>query len=85
VSNRRLIRAEKVGGGMFSSERTVRIKAGGRIYNLIVDEQDVRPGNLLEVTLVGEQNGTALVDLPRETFSSGARIEVPASELLPLT
>ena len=85
ASNKRLIRAEKVGRGMFSSERSVRINAGGQVYNLIVDEEDVRPGDLLEVTLVGEQNGVALVDLPRESFTSGTRIEVPTSALLPAT
>src|SRR5438105_4588582 len=59
AANKRLLRAEKVGRGIFSSETSARINAGGRVYNLNVDERDVRPGNLLEVTLVGEQNGLA--------------------------
>ena len=72
----------RVQSGVFSSERAVSFEAGGQTYNLIVDAQDVT-GNTLEVDVVAvnDQGDVALIDLPRETFTSGTRIRVPVSFL----
>jgi hypothetical protein len=69
--------------GMFQSERTVSFEAGGRRYVLIVDEQDVAADGTLKVYVVDQYGDEALVDLPRDTFSSGSRVRVPSSALLP--
>jgi hypothetical protein len=68
---------------MFKSERTVSFEAGGRRYVLIVDEQDVDADGTLKVYVVDQHDDEALVDLPRDTFSSGSRVRVPSSVLLP--
>jgi hypothetical protein len=68
--------------GMFQSERTVSFEAGGRRYVMIVDEEDVRDGTLV-VYVVDQRDDEALVDLPRDTFSSGSRVRIPNSALLP--
>lgn len=81
--NRRRIKVAKVGQGLFASERSVTLQVGEDIYNLIVDEHDVQPDDTLEVTVVAAEGDQALVDLPRETFTSGNRIRVPTSALLP--
>lgn len=69
--------------GGFPSERTVSFDAGGRSYALVVDAVDVAPDGTLLVYVVDQRNGEALVDLPRDTFTSGSRVRVPASALLP--
>ena len=73
----------KVQPGMFQSERTVSFEAGGRRYVLIVDENDVTPDGTLKVYVVDQRGEEALVDLPRETFSSGSRVRIPSADLLP--
>jgi hypothetical protein len=78
---KRRLRVE-VQPGMFKSERTVSFEAGGRRYVLMVDEEDVKDGTLA-VYVVDQQGDEALVDLPRDTFSSGSRIRIPNSALLP--
>lgn len=70
--------------GMFPSERTVTFEAGGRRYVLIVDEEDVKDGTL-QVYVVAQGGDEALVDLPRDTFTSGSRVRIPRSDLLPAT
>lgn len=70
-----------VEAGMFDTERTVSFQAGERNYTLIVDEEDVQD-NTLEVFVVAQDNGEAIVDLPRDTFTSGSRIRVPLGDLL---
>jgi hypothetical protein len=72
-----------VAPGMFQSERTVSFEAGGHRYVLVVDEQDIAADNTLKVYVVDERGDEALVDLPRDTFSSGSRVRVPSSVLLP--
>ena len=69
--------------GMFSSERTVSFEAGGRRYVLIVDQEDVAEDDTLMVYVVDQRDGEALVDLPRDTFTTGSRVRVPSSVLLP--
>lgn len=76
-----------VGPGTFSNERLVSFQAGDRKYNLLVDEEDVlegADGQYLEVYLVAERNGEALIDLPRDTFSSGPRARVERRQLQPV-
>jgi hypothetical protein len=73
----------KVSPGGFSSERAITVTAGENRYNLIVDEQDVQDGTL-EVYLVAEEAGEAVIDLPRDTFTSGSRIRVPSEALMPV-
>lgn len=71
----------KVGEGMFDTERTVSFQAGEKNYTLIVDEEDVKD-NALEVYVVAQENGESIVDLPRDTFTSGSRIRVPSSLIM---
>ncbi len=66
--------------GMFRSELAVSFDAGGQRYSLIVDREDVE-GNMLVVRLVQQEDGEAVIDLPRDTFTSGNRIRVPAALL----
>jgi hypothetical protein len=73
--------------GTFSNERLVSFRTGDRIYNLLVDVEDVvetPEGAYLEVYLVDERNGEALIDLPRDTFSSGPRARVKRQQLQPV-
>ena len=74
----------KVDAGMFGSERTVSFVAGQRVYNLLVDAVDVTD-NQLEVGVIAEsaKEKRALIQLPRDTFSSGSRIFVPSALLEP--
>jgi hypothetical protein len=71
----------KVEQGMFSSERAVSFRAGDQNYMLFVDESDVQ-GDTLEVFVVAERPDEAIIDLPRDTFTSGNRIRVPAGLLI---
>jgi len=71
-----------VKAGMFSSERSVSFSTGAVSYSLLVDEQDLTPDHLLRVILVGIEGGDAVVELPRETFTSGTRVRIPRSLLI---
>jgi hypothetical protein len=73
----------KVEPGMFPSERAVSFNAGNQQYTLFVDQRDIRPDDTLEVYVVAENDKEAVIDLPKDTFTSGSRIRVPSSELLP--
>lgn len=79
---KRRIRVQ-VGPGMFSSERSVSFRAGDTDYTLLVDAGDVKPDDTLEVSLIAENEKEALIDLPRDTFTTGNRIRVPKTVLLP--
>lgn len=70
-----------VGEGMFNTERTVSFQAGEKNYTLIVDEDDVQD-NALEVYVIAQENEESIVDLPRDTFTSGSRIRVPNTLIL---
>src|SRR5258705_459603 len=78
----------QIGLGPFERERGVSIDVPGfGKVTTIVDESDVwterelRPGltvaGRLKVVVVAVKNDKFIVDLPRETFSSGPRIVVP--------
>ncbi|NUQ72025.1 MAG: hypothetical protein HUU21_00400 [Polyangiaceae bacterium] len=71
----------EVGPGMFSSERAVSIRFNGTAYNLVVDHGDVTESNMLNVFVIQRGVDESIVDLPRETFTSGNRIKVPTSLL----
>jgi hypothetical protein len=66
---------------MFPSERTVSFEIGGKQYTLIVDEADVQDG-MLTVYVVEQSDQEALVDLPRDTFTTGNRIRIPKTALI---
>jgi hypothetical protein len=66
---------------MFQSERSVSFQVGDQAYNLIVDQSDVQ-NDTLSVYVVEQRGDEAVIDLPRDTFTSGNRILVPASYLL---
>jgi hypothetical protein len=72
----------KVGPEVFSSETVVSLQVGGENYELIVDKRDLQ-GDKLKVHVVARSGGEALIDLPRETLTSGSRICVPTSMLHP--
>lgn len=78
-ARRRYIRV-RVEPGMFSSERYVMFDAGDQSYGLFVDERDVHD-NLIPVYVVAEHGDQAIVDLPRETWTTGNRIQVPTEIL----
>jgi hypothetical protein len=65
---------------MFSSERTVSFEHEGKTLSLIVDSADVRE-DMLRVRMISRTNDRAVIDLPREPFSGGARLSVAASKL----
>jgi hypothetical protein len=67
--------------GTFSTERAVSFEAGGRRYNLLVDAEDVQD-NTLTVYVVAERDDLAVIDLPRETFTSGSRVTIPKGALV---
>ena len=72
------------GRGVFSSERSVTFDAGGQQYTLIVEKDDVISEgghDYIEVDVLGSGDNEAIVDLPRETFTSGNRIRVPTNIL----
>lgn len=69
--------------GTFSSERNASFRIGKTRYSLIVDKQDVQD-DTLNVVVVAEVDEDAIIDLPRETFTSGNRIRVPKNVLLPV-
>ncbi len=71
-----------VRAGVFSSEREVSFAAGSKNYRMLVDRADVQPSNRIRVYVVTEAKNTALVELPRETFTTGNRVRVPKSVLL---
>lgn len=71
----------KISPGMFTSERSVSFSVGENNYNLIVDESDV-VGDYLIVTAIERAECKVIVDLPRETFTTGRRIRVPAEVVL---
>jgi len=73
--NRAFLRVE-VGPGMFSSEKTVSFRVNGTRYTLIVDSSDV-VDNVIQVVVLERKRDHAIVDLPRETFTTGNRIRVP--------
>jgi hypothetical protein len=79
---RALVRVE-VSPGLFSSERTVRINAGDRSYQLLVDASNLCGNEGLWVHILDENDKEAIVDLPQETFSSGSRIRLPQTSFLP--
>lgn len=69
--------------GMFPSERAVSFEAGGRQYTLLVDAASLT-GDTLTVYVVAERDQDSIVDLPRETFTSGSRVRIPSSLLMPV-
>ncbi len=71
----------RVQPGMFKSERSVSFQVGDQAYNLIVDQSDVQ-NDTLSVYVVERRGEEAVIDLPRDTFTSGNRILVPASYLV---
>jgi hypothetical protein len=72
----------KVEPGMFSSERYVSFQVEDKAYGLFVDEKDVA-GDMMPVYLVAQQGDQAIIQLPRDTFTTGNRIQVPTSILQP--
>ncbi len=66
----------KVEDGTFSSERNVSFSVGDKHYSMVVDPEDLEDDNL-RVNIVAESASEAIVDLPRETMTSGSRLRVP--------
>jgi len=66
---------------MFQSERSVSFQVGDQAYSLFVDQSDVQ-NDMLSVYVVEQKGDEAVIDLPRETFTSGNRIRVPSSYLI---
>ena len=77
------IRVQEVGPGVFSRERSVSFQVGDKHYTLIVDQDDVGEDNTLAVNVIAEGEHEALIDLPRDTFTTGNRIRIPKHYLVP--
>lgn len=71
----------KISPGVFRSERSVSFSVGENNYNLIVDESDI-VGDHLVVTTIKRVEREVIIDLPRETFTTGRRIRVPVEMVL---
>lgn len=77
------IKVSNVGPGVFSNERSVSFQVGGQSYTLIVPTEYLGDDDTIGVEVVGNRGSDVLVDLPRETFTSGNRIMMPRAELIP--
>ena len=75
------IKADSTGPGVFANERSATLVVNGEAYTLIVPQEYIQ-GDYLLVELVARRGDQALVDLPRETFTSGPRLMVPEHQLL---
>lgn len=81
---KRWIKVQEIGPGVFSNERSVTFQIGGQSYTLIVPVEYLREDSMeLQVEVVAERGAEVLVDLPRETFTSGLRVQMPRASLLP--
>lgn len=76
------IKADSTGPGIFASERSATITVNGKAYTLIVPAEYLVDGDYLLVEFVANRGDQALIDLPRETFTSGSRLMVPQNLLL---
>jgi hypothetical protein len=76
------IRLDEVKPGTFSSEKAVSFTVAGVRYSLLVDAEDVDQQNRLAVAVVDMTHGEAIIDLPRETFTSGPRLRIPRDQLI---
>ena len=81
TSSKSRIRVTNVGPGMFSHEASIEIEADGQHYALLVPK-DKLEGDELEVEVVAERGDKVIVDLPRETFTTGSRISIPRQLLV---
>ena len=76
----------EVSPGLFSREREVAVPSTlSAPHRAIVDQGDVKTiGNqdAVRVYLVRQKEDGYLVDLPRETFTSGPRVLVPKDALI---
>ena len=80
---RKRIKVSTIGPGVFSTENTVSFEADGKQYTLLVDK-DFLTNDTLEVQVVAEGEKEALIDLPRDTFTSGSRIRISKDRLIPV-
>jgi hypothetical protein len=76
--------------GMFSSERYVEFKSGRmsplipdieEVLGLFVDEGDV-VDDTIPIYVIGIRDDEAIVDLPRDTWTTGNRVRILASLIL---
>lgn len=75
------IKVSNVGPGVFSNEVSATVRVGDQSYTLIVPDRYVT-NDTIEVEFVAKRGDDALVNLPRETFTSGSRIMVPMADLI---
>ncbi len=67
-----------VGKGDVDWQRAVQFEVGGRRYMSLVPAESVDPDRkTLSVSIIGSlTDGSYLVDLPAETFTSGPRLQI---------
>jgi hypothetical protein len=70
-----------VSPGMFRSERCVSFEAYGKHFESLVDQRSVN-GDRLRVRVLNAEDDRVLIELPRETFTTGTRMWVSRSMLL---
>lgn len=72
----------RVSDGMFAHEANVSFFAGADYYSLLVERADIdfrgrERAGYLSVIVVEQGETESIIDLPRETFTSGRRVRVP--------
>lgn len=70
-----------VNKGMFRGEKIVSFKVMGEEISAIVNENSVKNGNQLEVSVLGASKGMILIGLPGESFSTSRRVWVNKQEI----
>lgn len=74
---------ERIIDGAGPSERIVVVATSSGTSEEVVVPHNVVHENLLEVSRIGQSDGSVLVELPQESTSGNWRIWVPGSALVP--
>jgi hypothetical protein len=83
---KRKMRIDDVGPGMFSNEKAVSFEISGKHYTLLAPAHTVdEAAKELDVEVIAERGDQLIVDLPRETFTTGNRISIPRDRLVGAT
>lgn len=77
-----LIRSRRVVEGPGPSEVVVEVKTVTGTEEVVVQEDNLRDGNLEIGRVLGIRDGKALIELPRESTTGKWRLWIPESEVL---
>lgn len=70
-----------VNKGMFRGEKIVSFKVMGEEISAIVNENSVKSGNRLEVSVLESKKDKVLIGLPGESFSTSRHVWVNKQEI----